>query len=222
MTPLSSLIVAYTVTGVASRIVASTRWSTVLASALACVQIVSACFAEPLTQLVSTFSRPSSPPGWLVRSELRCYAAEFAGNSPDPNRETIEFLRPRLRPEDEILVNYEDAPWMFYVSNRIRGGIPAFRALDDHAPQPRFVVFRPSAKFTHTPIYTLALGGVVNREKYDDLYWDERRWNRLPAHVLSMIWGNNPDPGYSYVQALKKLEEFGNPEVLILEARGGQ
>ena len=222
LTPLSSLIVAYAFTSIAASILASPLWSTVLASALAAVQIVSAVFAEPVTQMVSTFSRPYGAPGWFVRSELTSYAAELIANAPDPNREAIEFLRPRLRPEDEILVNYEDVPWMFYVPNRIRGGIPAFRALDDNAPPPRFVVFRPSAQFTHTPIYTLALGGVVNREKYDNLYWDERRWDRLPAHVLSMIWGNNPDPGYDFTHTLEKLEEFGNPEVLFLEARGAK
>jgi Dolichyl-phosphate-mannose-protein mannosyltransferase len=211
MTPLSSLIIAYTVTRIATSSFKSVPWQTVLAGALAGIQIVSSLFAEPVSMFFPIKSRPYSLPGWIVRPELKCYAAELAASSPDPNRETIEYLRPMLKPGDEILVNYEDCPWMFYTSNRICGGIPAFRVFDDKAPPPRFVVFRRTVTFIHKPIFTRAFApsGEI----------DPMRWNTLPAHILDMIWGNNPDPGYVYSQQVVKLEEFGNPDILILEAR---
>jgi len=214
LTPLSSLIIAYTLTRLATTCGTSPVVSTVIAASLAAVQIFSAAFSQPVAMFFPTRSQPYSLPGWILRPELKCYAAELAASSPDPNRETIEYLKPLLKPEDEILVNYEDVPWMFYVPNRIRGGIPAFRALDDHAPPPRFVVYRRTVTFTHDRIFKRAFAPTGEL--------DAAHWTVLPTHVLDMIWGNNPDPGYVHAQQVHKLEDFGNPEILILEARPAQ
>ena len=61
-----------------------------------------------------------------------------------------------MRPEDEVLVNYEDIPLMFYPPNRIRGGNGCFRM--DEAPPARFAVLRRSALFVHGYYYGQFMG----------------------------------------------------------------
>lgn len=59
----------------------------------------------------------------------------------DPNRIVVEWLKQNAAPSDEILVNYEDIPLMFYLPNPIRG-LSAFRVEDDAKTPPAFVVLR--------------------------------------------------------------------------------
>jgi hypothetical protein len=105
----------------------------------------------------------------------------YLGRRPDPNREAIELVRARARPDDEILVAYEDIPFMFYTDNRIRGGMPAFRVQDRSAPPPRFLVARPGVPFGVWPAF------VEEVARY--------RWERLPTEAPAVYNGNNPDPG---------------------------
>ena len=60
----------------------------------------------------------------------------------------VEWLKQNAKPTDEILINYEDVPLMFYLPNPIRGGVAAFRVEDDSKSPPEFVVLRQSVRST--------------------------------------------------------------------------
>lgn len=210
LTPISAVVLAYGASRTAALVFDTARWQTLLASGLAGVQILSAVFSQPLAGLFPAPTRSYSLPGWVLRPELRAYGDELAGTAPDPNRDTIEYLRPLLRPEDEILVNYEDGPFIFYLRNRIRGGIPAFRALDTSTPT-RFVVFRRTVPFIHRSIFGMAFApsGEI----------DAGQWRTIPAGLVDITWGNNPDPGNVYSQLLmRRKQEWENTEMYLLES----
>jgi 4-amino-4-deoxy-L-arabinose transferase-like glycosyltransferase len=125
------------------------------------------------------------PPDWAglspwVRSEFSALRAGVFSHQADPNRIVIEWLRKNASPSDEILINYEDIPLMFYLPNPIRGGIPAFRVEDDARTPPRFVVLRHSVEITHWPLFEREL------QRY--------QWAPAPVKAPDMVWGNNPDP----------------------------
>jgi hypothetical protein len=125
----------------------------------------------------------SAPPwsgGRVLRSELSRMGSEIFGNRPDPNRLVVDWLQQNAAPQDEILINYEDVPLMFYLPNPIRGGIAAFRAEDDSRTAPRFAVMRDSVPFVHWPVFERELS------RYD--------WEPVPLKAPDVIWGNNPDP----------------------------
>ena len=138
-------------------------------------------FSVPLLGFVT-------PPRWIktgsvLRSELPFLVSEVFGHRPDPNRIVVEWLRQNAAPSDEILVNYEDVPLMFYLPNPIRGGIPAFRAEDDAITPPRFAVIRRNVSFLHWPVFTREIA------RY--------QWELVPLDAPDVFWGNNPDPmGY--------------------------
>ncbi len=145
----------------------------------AAILIVTPWMSKPLHLLIS-------PPRWFVharfvRPELRIMGTEVFGHRPDPNRIVIEWLKQNASPSDEILINYEDVPLMFYLPNPIRGGVAAFRAEDDAKVRPEFVILRRSVPFLHWPVYRRELG------RYQ---WSEVTSVRAP----DIIWGNNPDP----------------------------
>jgi hypothetical protein len=114
------------------------------------------------------------------RTEQGILLSEVFGHRPDPNRLTVEWLRRNAAPSDEVLINYEDMPLMFYLPNAIRGGIPAFRAEDDAQAPPRFQVMRKSVEFLHKPVFAREIA------KY--------QWENAPAQIPDVLWGNNPDP----------------------------
>jgi hypothetical protein len=114
-----------------------------------------------------------------VRPELTILQSEVFGHRIDPNRAAIEMVTARSQPEDEILVNNEDIPFMFYTDNAIRGGIPCFR-VDDKVSHPRFMVIRRSVTFPHWP--------VLIREI------DRHKWNMIPVSAPDIPFGNTPDP----------------------------
>lgn len=118
--------------------------------------------------------------GMFVRPELSTLEAEVFGHGDDPNREVIEWLRKNTAPSDQILINYEDVPLMFYLPNPIRGGIAAFRAEDDAKSPPDVAVLRPSFGSYPIPVF------VREMERYD--------WSRAPVEIPDKAWGNNPDP----------------------------
>ena len=133
----------------------------------------------------------------VVRPEIRLLIGDLTdGGGDDPNRATVEFLRRRLKPSDEVLCNYEDVPLMFYLPNKIRGGISCFRATD--AGDVRFAVVRQSVGFSHASIYL-----------------QEFRKSRWASHVLeapNIAWGNCPDPRFHH-----GLLSAGAPPLTVFE-----
>jgi hypothetical protein len=76
-------------------------------------------------------------PNWvgiLIRPELSVLWDKVFMHKIDSNRAVIELIKAHAKRNDEILVNYKDIPFMFYVGNPILGGISCFRAEDDTAP----------------------------------------------------------------------------------------
>ena len=125
------------------------------------------------------------PPAWNqrgsgFRAELSLLGSDIFAHRPDPNRLVVDWLRQNAAPTDEILVNYEDVPLMFYLPNPIRGGIAAFRAEDDAKAPPRFAVMRRSVPFVHWPVFVREI--------------DRYNWEPVPLKAPDLIWGNNPDP----------------------------
>ena len=145
----------------------------------AAVLIVTPWLSKPLHLLV-----PPRRLFWsarFVRPELRTMAVNVFGHRPDPNRIVIEWLKQNAAPTDEILINYEDIPLMFYLPNPIRGGVAAFRAEDDAKAPPDFLVLRQSVPFVHWPVY------LREQQRYQ---WSEVSTVQAP----DIVWGNNPDP----------------------------
>ena len=82
---------------------------------------------------------PGGPGNLLWRSELLRLGTEVFGHQRDANRIVIEWLRENSKPTDEILVNYEDIPLLYYLPNPVRGGIAA--------------VLRRSVPFVHWSVF---------------------------------------------------------------------
>jgi hypothetical protein len=120
------------------------------------------------------------PGGGVIRPELSRLRQEVFGHTEDVNRSVIEWLRENARPSDEIVVNYEDLPLVYYLPNPVRGGIAAFRVEDDVIVRPRFLVMRPDIPFVDEDTFAREAG------RY--------RWQPMSVRVTSTLWGNNPDP----------------------------
>jgi len=118
--------------------------------------------------------------GTLVRSELSLIGSDIFAHRADPNRLVIEWLQRNAAPTDEILVNYEDLPLMYYLPNPIRGGIAAFRVEDDRAAPPAFAVMRRTVPFVHWPVFQREVARYY--------------WAPVPVKAPDIRWGNNPDP----------------------------
>jgi hypothetical protein len=116
-------------------------------------------------------------PDWSV-----LYKEIFPSSTMDPNRKTVEDLSRIASSNDEILINYEDVPLMFYTDCRIRGGISCFRVNDSNRTPPRFLIYRRSVNFVHTSIF--------NQEimRY--------HWRRIDSNIPDITWGNNPEPEF--------------------------
>jgi hypothetical protein len=150
----------------------------------------------------------NEPPVWyrdnvtarnpLFRGELLRLAGEVFRPPPDPNRMVIEWLKQNTQPTDEILVNYEDIPLMFYLPNPIRGGIAAFRVEDNAKKLPDFLVMRRSVSFVHWNVFARE----VNRY----------RWSVAPVGAPDVVWGNNPDP-------MGETQEFAAKDKIIVARR---
>lgn len=116
----------------------------------------------------------------VVRAELRSLVREVFVARRDPNRAVIDWLRGHTTPTDAILVNYEDAPLMYYLPNPIRGGIAAFRAEDHASGPPAVIILRRSVQFVHWPVFVRELN------RYD--------LAEVAVAAPDVVWGNNPDP----------------------------
>ncbi len=204
-TPLSALLLAFAI--VRSTALVVTRPGALRTAVAACLGVVLA--VSPIASdavsvwITPSFLTPLHDPGRLIRAELAPAWLELSGRAPDPNRTVIEFLRPRLGPEDEILVTYEDAPFMFYTEQRIRGGIPAFRVADRGSEPPRFAVVRRSAVFLDWAPFRRELA----------LY----RWQPLPVTAPDVPFGNSPDPSHRFFPRPPKF-----PSLMVLERVSGE
>jgi hypothetical protein len=139
----------------------------------------------PLASVPFASVSPGAAPAasnWL-RPELGILTRELANERPDPNRDVIEWIRARSEPGDAILVTYEDVPFLFYTDLEVRGGIAAFRVLDEQAKPPRFAVLR-QAPFLHREVFREALA--------------RGRWRMERVPTPDAVWGNNPDPVGQY------------------------
>ena len=125
------------------------------------------------------------PGGGLVRPELTALVRNVFRTRRDPNQLVVEWLRQNAHPTDEVLINYEDVPLMYYLPNAIRGGIAAFRVEDDAKTPPTFVILRRSVGFVHWPVFQREL--------------NRYRWDVVPLKAPDVLWGNNPDP-YGQIQ----------------------
>jgi len=148
-----------------------------------------ACAAAPVLVFTPWLSLPLravvAPPDWWegsvwYRVELNDARARIFGNQPDPNRLVIDWLRKNAAPSDEILINYEDFPLMYYLPNPIRGGIATFRVEDDAKTPARFLVLRRSVEFVDWPVFYREIA------RY--------HWISIPLKAPDVMWGNNPDP----------------------------
>lgn len=135
---------------------------------------------------------------WMYKGELVRLLTEVFNPPPDPNRMVVEWLRQNTQPTDEILVNYEDTPLMFYLPNPIRGGIEAFRVEDDAKKPPDILVIRRSVAFVHWNIFARE----INRY----------RWSVAPVGAPDVVWGNNPDP-------MGDAQEFASANRIIVARR---
>jgi len=132
---------------------------------------------QPLTRFWKGYRAPT---GSLLRSELSLLRTDIFGHRVDPNRLVVEWLRQHAAPTDEILINYEDLPLIYYLPNPIRGGVVAFRAEDDRASPPRYVILRRTVPFVYWQVF----------EREIARYY----WRPVPLRAPDIRWGYNPDP----------------------------
>ncbi len=180
LTPLGCLLAAWTIARVSRPLAGRVHgaWTKVLIpTTLLVIVALSGVLSAPIAYALDWRSQPVHV---LGRPELGTMLSEVFLERADPNRATVETLAPLLRAGDEILVNYEDIPLMFYTRARVRGGIPAFRVDDRSAPPPRFLVIRRSVTFV--------LWNVFERA------WARSTWREVPVDAPDIPWGNNPDP----------------------------
>jgi len=187
--PLGGLILAWVlVRGLGRRPLA--RW------AGAAIVAATPWLSVPLDGWAPT-ERPSTAVA-LVRSEWPTALREIFLTRPDPNRAVVDWLRQNAAPTDEILVNYEDAPLIYYLPNPIRGGVAAFRAEDDSHGPPRFAVLRRSVGFVHWPVFYREVA------RY--------QWDQISLAGPDVMWGNNPDPN-------GKIENMDTANKLVIGRR---
>ena len=182
LTPLAAAVTAWTLLRVAdaATALAGRAWFWPLTvAALGALVTASGIASAPVAAALSSREWPFRP---VERPEIGAALREVFVERPDPNRLVIDAIAPALRPGDEILVNYEDVPFMFYSRARVRGGVAAFRVEDRHAPPPRFLVLRRSVTFVHWPVF----------EREASRY----RWRRIATGAPDVPFGNFPDPTF--------------------------
>ena len=208
-TPISCLLLAYTCAGLIDlafhhQAASDLRVATAipLAGLLVCTQLA----AVPVRMALLAAQQNKKIELTIWRPELQALYVDLLDIGPDPNRELVAELAPRLAAGDAVLINYEDIPLMFYTDAEIRGGISAFRAEDRSARPPKFVVLRLPFSISRMPI---------QREL------SRSTWRELPVAIPSVPFGNIPDPLYHRVGSVG--QEL--PNLLIFEAtppeRGG-
>lgn len=138
----------------------------------------------------------------LIRPELSILWRELFEHQADPNRDSIELIKALAHPDDDILVNYEDIPFIFYTKNPIRGGVPCFRA-EDRSSSPRYMVMRLRTPFLYWPVL------IREANRY--------RWRRISADIPDIPYGNNPDPNFQQFRTSPKP-----PSLVIARCMGSK
>ncbi|MBX3413616.1 MAG: glycosyltransferase family 39 protein [Pirellulales bacterium] len=188
-TPLACLLLAYVAVWLAGKLSGGTEFNrrrTAFAAALALLVAAPPWFSNiPLAVYPSELWPVKSVGTWL-RAEYAVLYRDLSGQVRDPNAEIVALLAPRLGPEDEVLINYEDIPLMFYLPNRVRGGVLAFRVEDRNSPPPRFAVLNNSV--------VLHYSGELQRQTYRQML-ERHRWNVVPREIPALPSSNCPDPG---------------------------
>jgi hypothetical protein len=200
LAPLAAMINAWALVEICRSLRIAPLFSLMGAFAL----LVSPILASPVSAFLPGRLHPANGLGLFVRPELEYLRAELLGTKlVDPNRATMEFLAPRLKPGDEVLINYEDMPAIFYLDQPIRGGAIGFRVGDRTGPPPRFVVIRPSAQF------------FPYQWKELDRFLRDCRTRPIENSIPDVPWGNCPDPYLNYIA-------IGQPtkKVLVYECLG--
>jgi hypothetical protein len=152
----------------------------VLTWAAAAIFLATPWLSLPLSLPLHVLHRAKYRRPTVFRRELKVMSRNIFGHRADPNRLVADWLKQNAAADDEILINYEDIPLMFYLPNPIRGGVAAFRAEDDAKRPPDFVVLRHSVPFGHWPVYDREV------QRY--------AWTPVPLEAPDVIWGNLPDP----------------------------
>lgn len=184
VTTLSAIVTAYVVVELAGLIPSSKglRWLPPSAVASAALLLaITNLLSWPVALLVPPQYRVSDYLSSVVRPEIGFLLDDLGNTSSDPNRAAVEFLREHVKPDDEILCNYEDIPLMFYLPNKVRGGLPCFRIND--GGEPAFAVYRKSV-FFHLPVYSRI--------------FRKNLWRTYSLNAPDIAWGNNPDPRFHF------------------------
>jgi hypothetical protein len=165
----------------------------------------------PLPSNIITWTMPLNrltlhPFGMFLRPELTILKNELFDHQYDPNRTIIESIKAKARTGDEILVNYEDMPFMFYMDNPIRGGVPCFR-VEDRSSEPRFLVIRNSVRdFMHWSVYEREFRRQVS----------QYQWERIPLAALDIPFGNIPEPDIQPAWVLSQ-DSQPRPDLILAE-----
>ncbi|MGE0535927.1 MAG: ArnT family glycosyltransferase [Pirellulales bacterium] len=189
-TPLSCLLVSYILAGlidVALRHKAASDLRVACSVVLAGLLLVTQVAAAPanLALMAGQSSVHISLGFW--RPDLRTLYVDLRNIGPDPNREIVAELTPKLRPGDAVLTDVEDAPLMFYTDAEVRGGLATFRSDDTSVPPPRFIIIRSTGQ----------MGRDAIRRQLA-----RHTWRKLPVWIPAERFGNIPDPLFHRARTL--------------------
>ena len=119
---------------------------------------------------------------------LSLFCRGLASDYPDVNATVIDYLRPRVRPEETVMVNYGDLPLQFYIDAQVLGSLQNRVPPPDHLPD--WVVMRQFMGKSRT-------GQVYLSEYYLREYLDlETHYEAITLEGPSERFGNRPDPYY--------------------------
>ena len=113
-------------------------------------------------------------------------SVELTSDFPDVNATVIDYLRPRVRPEETVMVNYGDLPLQFYIDAHILGSIQNQVPPPDRLPD--WVVIRPFLGANRQ-------GNVFLSEYYLREYLDlAGHYEAITLGGPAEWYGNRPDP----------------------------
>ncbi|MBL9123391.1 MAG: glycosyltransferase family 39 protein [Planctomycetaceae bacterium] len=197
LTPFAAWIGAYALASVAGWIeawLALRRYRAPWAVAGALVLVATPWLALPVNVCLPRTAR-TTPLEFLARTEFQRLYEIYAGTIPDPTRELLAAVERLAPPDEELLTNGDDIPWMFYTDRRIRGGILAFRV---NAPLTGRMVLiaRRGAEVAPPWLIQNAVGQL--------------EWTEAAETIVECRRPNCPDPFVNYLQNREsRLVVFG-------------
>lgn len=187
LTPIAAWLAAYAVVAAAvgvCRLCSQPGCKIPLSVAAATVLIATPWLALPLSWLVPVDYRTAKRLDLVWRREFRRLTDDYLGLAPDSTRDLLAAIEVVAGPDDELVVNAEDIPLMFYTDRRVRGGFPGFRAKELSDGSYILVIRRLG-------------GGAAGQALLDAAA--ERYWQVLPAQVPDIPMVNCPDPFLNYL-----------------------